>query len=105
MNKSFQPFLSGRVPQELYDAINDHAKSTGQTRTQVMIKAVTAYLGIPTPKSPTEQKFEETEQKIEQLTQRLADLEKTIQEVQASKELPPLKDFFTDAYDKHYGKK
>ncbi|BAZ39368.1 hypothetical protein NIES4101_53210 [Calothrix sp. NIES-4101] len=93
------PFLSGRIPQRLFDAVEARAQTDGKTRTQIMVEAISAYLNIPyipEPQKPT----------IEELAQRLAELEKTVQEMKAEKKSPPpLKDFFADSYDRHYGNK
>ena len=42
-----KPFLSGRVPQELWDAVNANAKVTKRSRTEVMIAAIAQYLDLP----------------------------------------------------------
>ena len=47
------PFFSGRIPQELYDRIDQHIKESGEGKTQILINALSQYLGfeISTPKS------------------------------------------------------
>ena len=47
------PFFSGRIPQELYDRIEQHIKESGEGKTQILINALSQYLGIEisTPKS------------------------------------------------------
>ena len=40
------PFFSGRIPQELYDRINQHIKETGEGKTQILINALSQYLGV-----------------------------------------------------------
>lgn len=47
------PFFSGRIPQELYDQIDQHIKDSGEGKTQILINALSQYLGIEisTPKS------------------------------------------------------
>ena len=47
------PFFSGRIPQELYDRIDQHIKESGEGKTQILINALSQYLGIEisTPKS------------------------------------------------------
>ena len=47
------PFFSGRIPQELYDRVDQHVKESGEGKTQILINALSQYLGIEisTPKS------------------------------------------------------
>lgn len=47
------PFFSGRIPQELYDRLDQHVKESGEGKTQILINALSQYLGveISTPKS------------------------------------------------------
>ena len=47
------PFFSGRIPQELYDRVDQHVKKSGEGKTQILINALSQYLGIEifTPKS------------------------------------------------------
>ena len=47
------PFFSGRIPQELYDRVDQHIKESGEGKTQILINALSQYLGveISTPKS------------------------------------------------------
>ena len=40
------PFFSGRIPQELYDRVDQHIKESGEGRTQILINALSQYLGI-----------------------------------------------------------
>ena len=49
------PFFSGRIPQELNDRIDQHIKESGEGKTQILINALSRYLGveISTPKSST----------------------------------------------------
>jgi hypothetical protein len=45
------PFFSGRIPQELYDHVEQHIQESGESKTQVLIDALSQYLGIETSKS------------------------------------------------------
>lgn len=47
------PFFSGRIPQELYDRVDQRVKESGEGKTQILINALSQYLGveISTPKS------------------------------------------------------
>ena len=40
------PFFSGRIPQELYDRVEQHIKETGEGKTQILINALSQYLGV-----------------------------------------------------------
>jgi hypothetical protein len=44
------PFFSGRIPQDLYDRIEQHTKETGENKTQVLINALSTYLSYEVPK-------------------------------------------------------
>ena len=44
------PFFSGRIPQELYDRIEQHIKESGEGKTQILINALSQYLGFEIPK-------------------------------------------------------
>lgn len=41
------PFFSGRIPPELHQRIEEYIKSTGKTKTQLLVEALSAYVGIP----------------------------------------------------------
>ncbi|MBD2488970.1 hypothetical protein [Aulosira sp. FACHB-615] len=102
MGASGKPFLSGRVSQELWNAVNAYAKKTGKTRTDIMIEAVYAYLELPTPDAPKTV----AEQRIEELERRMALLEEIIEKMQQKPNPPSLSEFFSqDRVDKHYGNK
>ena len=40
------PFFSGRIPQELYDRLDQHVKESGKGKTQILINALSQYLGV-----------------------------------------------------------
>ena len=40
------PFFSGRIPQELYDRVDQHVKEFGEGKTQILINALSQYLGV-----------------------------------------------------------
>ncbi len=44
------PFFSGRIPQELYDRVDQHINDSGEGKTQILINALSQYLGIESPK-------------------------------------------------------
>lgn len=41
------PFFSGRIPQSLYDAIESYRQQTGESKTDVLTKALAAYINLP----------------------------------------------------------
>jgi hypothetical protein len=41
------PFFSGRIPTELYQQAENHCKETGDSKTELLIKALSAYLNFP----------------------------------------------------------
>lgn len=45
------PFFSGRIPQELYDRVDQHIKESGEGKTQILINALSQYLGVEISKS------------------------------------------------------
>lgn len=44
------PFFSGRIPQELYDRVEQHINESGEGKTQILINALSQYLGVEIPK-------------------------------------------------------
>ena len=116
-------FLSGRIPEKLWDAVDSNAKSTGRTRTEVMIAAVSQYLELPNPIFDLHSKTAEIEQNLvaieEQLKDKFQALQSALQElkgqneqlagrlsaIESAKSDAPKKPMFsTDAiWDKHYG--
>lgn len=41
------PFLSGRIPPKLFMAIEDRMRLTGESRTDILITALSRYLEVP----------------------------------------------------------
>jgi hypothetical protein len=71
------PFFSGRIPSELYQQIEKHCEEVGDSKTEVLIKALSAYLNFPiiipgknvvaaTPEI-TKEMFEKLEQRVKLL--------------------------------------
>lgn len=111
-----KPFLSGRVPKELWDAVNDRAKKTGKTRTDIMIEAVSAYLELGdkfVSKNPLEDRVKNLELELSEIKQGMQQFMEKIDQPQtlsampqtSKKEPPPLSEFFSKAYEKHYQQK
>lgn len=82
------PFFSGRIPQELYDRIEQHINDSGESKTQILINALSQYLGfeISKPKSSnvnTDLFFSE----LESLKERVSLLERS----QSQQAIEPVK--------------
>jgi hypothetical protein len=81
-------FLSGRVPQELHDAIEKYCKETGEKRTDVIIKGVAAYINfiLPNPTTSlltqqpaiTEDRFFRLEETVTELIEKIKILEDSL---------------------------
>jgi len=69
------PFFSGRISQELYDRVDQHIKESGEGKTQILINALSQYLGIEisTSKSSTDLFLSE----LESLKERVSLLERS----------------------------
>jgi hypothetical protein len=70
------PFFSGRIPQDLYNRIEHHTKQSGESKTQILINALSAYLGYEIPVS--------SRSEIESIKTRLAALESAVKEIQTT---------------------
>mgnify|MGYP003493659626 CR=1 FL=1 len=63
------PFLSGRISTELNQQIDEFLARTGESRTEMMVKAVSAYIGVEVPHSK-----ETGDRRLENLEQEVAEL-------------------------------
>lgn len=63
------PYLSGRIPVELDKEINEFLARTGETKTQMLIKAVSAYIGTEPPslKATGDRRIDVLEQEVSEL--------------------------------------
>lgn len=77
------PFFSGRIPPELLVRIEQRIQETGESKTDILVAALSAYLGAETPKSQNSNLW----QAINELRGRLSQLEAA----QASPKLKPAK--------------
>lgn len=73
------PFFSGRIPQKLFDAIEDHRQQTGESKTDVLIKALSNYVGAPIDTS--HQVKEGFDERVVDLEVRVRKLENSIAEL------------------------
>lgn len=62
-----KPFLGVRIPEELNRALLSHIRETGQTKSDIVIAALQAYLGLLP-----------CHRRLEAIEQRLSDVETTI---------------------------
>lgn len=70
------PFFSGRIPQELHERIQEHCAETGETKTQILINALAAYLNHPVKENPSSSGI--FQQEFAALQEQVATLEKSI---------------------------
>jgi len=63
------PYLSGRIPIELNKQIEEYLARSGESKTEMITKAVSAYIGIelPSPKENSDKRLEILEQEISEL--------------------------------------
>ena len=66
------PFLSGRIPQELLNRVEKHIQDTGESKTNILIQALAAYLNFPiqlsnSSSSTLEKRLNDLEQQVEKL--------------------------------------
>jgi len=76
------PFFSGRIPQSLFDAVEEYRQSHNVSKTDVLIKALSAYVNLPLEVRSTQVGGDNS--RIESLENRVASLEKLLT-VQQSK--------------------
>jgi hypothetical protein len=70
------PFFSGRIPQALFDRIEEHLKTTSETKTQLLVNALSAYVGMPLSN--------DNRSITEPLEDRLVKIEKRLQALEGS---------------------
>ena len=66
------PFFSGRIPQNLYNGIEDYRKETGESKTEILVKALAQYIGYKLEEkepsiSPIQEKFDDIFNQLEKL--------------------------------------
>lgn len=69
-----KPFLAARIPEEINQALNEHCKTTGESKTTAVINALREYLWIPSSKdedSNASDRLATLEEKVAQLEQKL----------------------------------
>lgn len=76
------PFFSGRISQQLFDAVEKHRQQSGESKTDVLVKALSAYVNAPIEVSPLDA---EDKSKLQALENRVVQIEQVL----ASLQLPP----------------
>lgn len=78
------PFVSGRVPPALYEALENYCQQTGRSKSDVQIAALEAYLGVQVERPFSKQQSAENlvipVENVLGLDERLATLERLIDE-------------------------
>jgi hypothetical protein len=70
------PFFSGRIPPELLDAIEKHRQLTGESKTDLLIKALSQYVNFQLEEE--EPKLPPIYKKLDEAFQRIKKLEKSV---------------------------
>ncbi|NES70681.1 MAG: hypothetical protein F6K24_38450 [Okeania sp. SIO2D1] len=68
------PFFSGRIPQELLDHVEEYREQTGESKTDVLIKALANYTGYKIPEANNLPKIAPITEKVERLERGLETL-------------------------------
>ncbi|MBD2139774.1 hypothetical protein H6F32_20005 [Anabaena sp. FACHB-1237] len=69
------PFFSGRIPQSLYDRVEEYISESGKSKTELLINALSSYLDFPVEAKETNNSNEELWIAIKELQKRLEVLE------------------------------
>lgn len=77
---SNKPFLAARIPEELNQALSNHSETTGESKTQTLINALSQYLGV-TYAAPDE--VQASAHSLS-LASRIARLEEIIEKIQGT---------------------
>lgn len=70
------PFFSGRIPQELHNAIEHYRRETQLSKTQILIEALSQYIGYEQKKNETN--VPPIQQKLTDIFNRLENLEREV---------------------------
>lgn len=69
------PFFSGRIPPDLFKRAEQHCAETGETKTDILINALSAYLNHPVVRPVANVASPKAEERFKALEERLAVLE------------------------------
>lgn len=89
-----KPFFSGRIPRDLFNAIEKHIQKTNETKTQVLVNALVEYLELPSPRETEEinkDKINSLENLVNTHQQIIKQLENRISKLELG-EKPPIND-------------
>jgi vacuolar-type H+-ATPase catalytic subunit A/Vma1 len=76
------PFFSGRIPQELFDRVEKHVQEAGESKTNILVQALAAYLNFPIQvNKASDSNLERRVQELEQQAIKLLSLDKDIYEI------------------------
>lgn len=78
LNAMANPFIGVRIPRELAEALNAHLRTTGQSKSDVVIEALRMYLGI----LPCHSRLSEVERRLaalEEVTKQVSNALSTLQ--------------------------
>lgn len=76
------PFFSGRIPQELLDRVEKHVQDTRESKTNILIQALAAYLEFPIqPNNLSNSTLEKRLSDLEQQVKKLLSLDKDVSEI------------------------
>ena len=70
------PFFSGRIPQGLYDRIEEYREQTAESKTEILIRALAQYVDYPLEGDappPIKQTFEEIFSRLAIIESKIAD--------------------------------
>lgn len=70
------PFFSGRIPQSLFDAVEEYRQENNVSKTDILIKALSAYVNLPLETRSVQVGGDNS--RIESLENRVANLEKLL---------------------------
>ena len=91
---SGNPFYSGRISPELFDHIEKYKEKTGETKTEILIRALSAYTGFALPTNeialdnPLIERIELLEKIVKQNQSLIASHEEAITKIQVQKIAP-----------------
>lgn len=88
---AISPFFSGRIPQSLLDAVESYRQKTGESKTDVLVKALSAYIGLPVeeqlPQKPLESNWRKSlEARIETLERLMAGMQQALDRIPVDKD-------------------
>lgn len=85
------PFFSGRIPQSLWDAVESYRQQAGESKTDVLVKALSAYIGVPIEDQQTKELLEpgwrkNLETRIETLERLMAGMQQELNRIPIEKD-------------------